>query len=278
MGSQRIAEQTTKADTFASSYYDAGNSEILEETALTVHRLEPVRVSLVITPLLARIAYSLSGIFSSQRRRLTKTASRTVIALVGLPARGKSFVARKLLTYLNWTGVHCKVFNVGRYRREEHAHALIATNASATTEREKEGACDANFFDPHNEAAQHVRELAAHRAMADMLQWLDCESSSLSSEHGGSDSSEEDLSMSQSGPAASNLYRSIERVAIFDATNSTEKRRQWIVDCCTGPDQKETIGVVFVESLCDDQELLEENYRYKISSSPDYIGVKAEGA
>jgi predicted kinase len=207
--------------------------------------------------------------FFHQRRRLTKSASRTVIALVGLPARGKSFVARKLLTYLNWTGVHCKIFNVGKYRRAEHA-SNIAANSPATTDREKQGACDASFFDPNNEAAKHVRELAAQRAMDDMLRWLDTESSS----EGGTDSSDEDSSSQHSNNI---VYKSIERVAIFDATNSTQARRQWIVDCCTGPDRKETIGVVFVESVCDDQELLEENYRYKISSSPDFAGKNHEG-
>jgi hypothetical protein len=33
-----------------------------------------------------------------------------------------------------------------------------------------------------------------------------------------------------------------------------------------------------VESLCDDQELLEENYRYKISNSPDFEGMTEEEA
>jgi 6-phosphofructo-2-kinase len=205
--------------------------------------------------------------FAFQRRRLTNTASRTVIVLVGLPARGKSFVARKLLTYLNWTGVHCKIFNVGKYRRAEHTSNIAASSSLATTDREKQGACDASFFDPNNEAAKQVRQLAAQRAMDDMLEWLDSESSSE-----GVDSSDEDSS------SHSNLvYKSIERVAIFDATNSTQARRQWIVDCCTRPDRKETIGVVFVESICDDQELLEANYRFKISSCPDFAGKNQEG-
>lgn len=183
-----------------------------------------------------------------------------MIALVGLPARGKSFVARKLFAYLNWTGVHCKIFNVGKYRREEHASQI----GNATTQREKQGACDANFFDPNNTNARQLRELAAQRALADMLQWLDHQSES------GSESSDEESHCKL-------VYRSIERVAIFDATNSTQARRQWIVDSCTKRDGQEMIGVVFVESICDDQELLEENYRYKISSSPDFAGFDKEG-
>jgi hypothetical protein len=54
-------------------------------------------------------------------------------------------------------------------------------------------------------------------------------------------------------------YKRHDRVAIFDATNSTNKRRQWVLQQCTDPltrSDKPT-GVVFVESVCDDAELLE---------------------
>jgi 6-phosphofructo-2-kinase/fructose-2,6-biphosphatase 1 len=37
-------------------------------------------------------------------------------------------------------------------------------------------------------------------------------------------------------------------------------------------------GVVFVESLCDDLELLEENFRYKVRNSPDFKGMSEEEA
>ena len=40
-----------------------------------------------------------------------------LIAMVGLPARGKSFTARKLAGYLSWLGYCTGVFNVGEYRR-----------------------------------------------------------------------------------------------------------------------------------------------------------------
>ncbi|KAA0202057.1 hypothetical protein HAZT_HAZT000630 [Hyalella azteca] len=38
--------------------------------------------------------------------------------MVGLPARGKTFIAMKLARYLNWAGMPTKVFNVGDYRRK----------------------------------------------------------------------------------------------------------------------------------------------------------------
>jgi signal recognition particle GTPase len=38
--------------------------------------------------------------------------------MVGLPARGKTYISKKLCRYLNWIGLKTKVFNVGEYRRE----------------------------------------------------------------------------------------------------------------------------------------------------------------
>lgn len=186
-----------------------------------------------------------------------------MIALVGLPARGKSFVARKLLHYLNWTGVHCKIFNVGKYRREAHAHHMATAENKSPSVRERKGACDAQFFDPKNAKAAELRKLSATAALNDMLGWLD--------EEPEVDSSDDETSVAKMDV---NIR---ERVAIFDATNSTKERRQWILDRCTSPDRRHT-GVVFVESICDDRELLEENYRYKISSSPDFEDVPKEDA
>ncbi len=43
---------------------------------------------------------------------------KLIIVMVGLPARGKSFTARKLNRYLNWMGFSSLVFNFGQYRRK----------------------------------------------------------------------------------------------------------------------------------------------------------------
>lgn len=41
-----------------------------------------------------------------------------VIAMVGLPARGKSYLVKMIMRYLKWTGFESKVFNVGSFRRQ----------------------------------------------------------------------------------------------------------------------------------------------------------------
>jgi adenylylsulfate kinase-like enzyme len=38
---------------------------------------------------------------------------KIIIAMVELPARGKSYIARKVERYLNWTGLKATVFNIG---------------------------------------------------------------------------------------------------------------------------------------------------------------------
>lgn len=42
---------------------------------------------------------------------------KLLVALVGLPARGKSYISHRLVNYLTWVGVKCKLFNVGAVRR-----------------------------------------------------------------------------------------------------------------------------------------------------------------
>jgi len=44
---------------------------------------------------------------------------KLVIALVGLPARGKTYLSRKISRYINWIGFNCKSFNIGNYRRDK---------------------------------------------------------------------------------------------------------------------------------------------------------------
>ncbi|PAV63823.1 hypothetical protein WR25_03231 [Diploscapter pachys] len=84
-----------------------------------------------------------------------------VIVMVGLPARGKTYISKKLCRYLNWIGLKTKVFNVGEYRRTE-ANATDALHGA-----------NASFFSPDNEEALRVRAESARRAMEDMVRYLD---------------------------------------------------------------------------------------------------------
>jgi 6-phosphofructo-2-kinase / fructose-2,6-biphosphatase 2 len=129
-------------------------------------------------------------------------ANKLVVAMVGLPARGKSYIATKIATYLNWLDTPCRVFNVGSYRRKFCGIQLPS-----------------NFFDPANLLAETERMKAAEIAMQDLVAWM--------KEDGG-------------------------KVAIYDATNSTKWRRDWIREVII----REGFQIFFFESICNNQQVI----------------------
>jgi broad specificity phosphatase PhoE len=76
--------------------------------------------------------------------------------MVGLPARGKTYIARKVARYLSWLGHKTRVFNVGSYRR-----------AQVGSRQPNE------FFNPDNEAGRTALHDLAMSALDDMLAWFD---------------------------------------------------------------------------------------------------------
>uniref|UniRef100_A0A672YXM0 6-phosphofructo-2-kinase/fructose-2,6-bisphosphatase 4-like n=1 Tax=Sphaeramia orbicularis TaxID=375764 RepID=A0A672YXM0_9TELE len=82
----------------------------------------------------------------------------TLIVLVGLPARGKTYISKKLTRYLNWIGVPTKEFNVGQYRRE-----CLKIYKSF------------EFFRPDNEEGLKIRRQCAMAALNDVRQYLSVE-------------------------------------------------------------------------------------------------------
>ncbi len=144
--------------------------------------------------------------------------------MVGLPARGKTTIARRIARYLRWLGFHARVFNVGNYRRER----LGAQQPH-------------DFFDPTNPDGLAGRRAMAEAAMDDLVNWFDVD--------GG-------------------------QVAIYDATNSTIARRTLVWDRFTAAG----IEVLYIESICDDDDVVARNVLDTKLRSPDYAGVDAEAA
>lgn len=81
-----------------------------------------------------------------------------VIVMVGLPARGKTYIAKKLTRYLNWVGVNTRVFNAGDYRR-------CVNEVQAKKPKH-------DFFDPNNTGAKAIREQCMEAALDDAINWL----------------------------------------------------------------------------------------------------------
>ncbi|XP_045386271.1 6-phosphofructo-2-kinase/fructose-2,6-bisphosphatase 4 isoform X7 [Lemur catta] len=79
----------------------------------------------------------------------------TLIVMVGLPARGKTYISKKLTRYLNWIGVPTREFNVGQYRRD-----MVKTYRSF------------EFFLPDNEEGLKIRKQCALAALCDVRRFL----------------------------------------------------------------------------------------------------------
>ncbi|XP_030632106.1 6-phosphofructo-2-kinase/fructose-2,6-bisphosphatase 2 isoform X2 [Chanos chanos] len=144
------------------------------------------------------------------------TNSPTMIVMIGLPARGKTYMSKKLTRYLNWIGVPTKVFNLGVYRRE-----AVKSYKSY------------DFFRHDNEEAMKIRKQCALVALQDVKAYLN--------EEGG-------------------------QIAVFDATNTTRERRDLILNFV----KENAYKVFFVESVCDDPEVIAANILEVKVSSPDY--------
>ena len=152
--------------------------------------------------------------------------SPLVVVMVGLPARGKTFIAHKLAGYLGWLGYTAQVFNVGNYRRDRFGAQVPAS-----------------FFDPDNAEGMESRREAALMALQDMLSWL---------RDGGGGG----------------------QIGIYDATNSTHERRKLVRERC----EQAGAHVLFIETICDDADIIESNIRQTKLSAPDYAGVDPDEA
>lgn len=66
--------------------------------------------------------------------------SKLVIVMVGLPARGKSYITKKITRYLNWLQHDTRIFNVGERRRvAASAPCLSAPFSNPSDEKLKDG-------------------------------------------------------------------------------------------------------------------------------------------
>ncbi|KAI5321677.1 hypothetical protein L3X38_030748 [Prunus dulcis] len=90
---------------------------------------------------------------------------------------------------------------------------------------------NADFFRADNREGMEARNEVAALAFDDMVSWM---------QEGG-------------------------QVGIFDATNSTSKRRNMLMKLAEGK-----CKIIFLETLCNDERIIERNIRLKIQQSPDY--------
>jgi len=95
------------------------------------------------------------AVAAQRRAGAAEDGGRLALVMVGLPARGKTHIARRVARYLRWRGLPTKVFNVGNYRREHLG--------SHQPHR---------FFDPSNPEGLAARKHVARLALDDMIAWF----------------------------------------------------------------------------------------------------------
>lgn len=239
--------------------------------------------------------------------------SKLVIVMVGLPARGKSYITKKIARYLNWLQHDTRIFNVGERRREatagplsrpstarpkDHLQGSSADHASfnraleqkvnppapaqilingearsfsngvhsppadTTSDTEQSRSESPERFSQSGEPApDHSEEASSPEQMDQSAQFFDPENTKASQLR-------EQLAMATLDELLDYILDGSGSVGIFDATNSTLERRKTIMEKVrqrAGPE----LGVLFLESLCIDENLLESNMRLKLSG-PDY--------
>lgn len=173
----------------------------------------------------------------------TPDSQYVVFVMVGLPARGKSFIALRLARYCEWVGIPTRIFNVGNHRR----------NTETSIQ-------DSKYFDPDNPGAVSRRDELAFEVIDSLVVWL----------MGRTD----ELVVHDSSPTKRrHIDVPASRFAIFDATNTTKARRQKVAERLS---RHKEVGVIFLESICDDPAILEANFQQKLSKSPDYTAKNTE--
>eukprot|EP00658_Telonema_sp_P-2_P082541 TRINITY_DN8747_c0_g1_i2.p1 TRINITY_DN8747_c0_g1~~TRINITY_DN8747_c0_g1_i2.p1 ORF type:complete len:635 (-),score=122.50 TRINITY_DN8747_c0_g1_i2:175-1902(-) len=200
---------------------------------------------------------SLVGSEMCIRDRTITDEQSLIICLVGLPGRGKSFISKRISRYLNWKGIPCRVFNAGDYRRR-----MLGV----------EGTTGADFFDPSNEKAKEARDQMAHMAVEDMLKFIS--------------------------------RNPVPAVGILDATNTTVDRRKLLLDTFRNyfelpssangtnvnipppptpssgggagcpPRRMDKARVIFIESVCNVQDIITENILRAKFGNDDFKGVQ----
>jgi 6-phosphofructo-2-kinase/fructose-2,6-biphosphatase 2 len=170
--------------------------------------------------------------------------TRICVVMVGLPARGKSLIAQKgkrqsPSAYLSEKCPTNIHLTVVRYLGWLSITAKCFNVGNYRRHDTPQPTAD--FFDTNNKEGERLRRAAAEAAVADMLKWF---------------------------KGQNNL------IAILDATNSTKSRRRWIKDVCDA----EGVETLFVESKCEDEDVIMSNIREVKTTSPDYEGQDPEQA
>lgn len=232
--------------------------------------------------------------------------SKLIILMVGLPARGKSYIVKKIARYLNWLQHPTRIFNVGDRRR------VVGGKTSKIPQRKPEDALRESVrrMSLHTTQPQGILDheiLLGPPAVATQFLVNDEHKPSeltpisplnmnghlrqnakpqqpiplpppekLEQDSKFFDPANEEAKKIREQVAHDTLDELLQyvlyeggSVGILDATNHTRERRMALIKHLKSRDVD--INVLFLESRCKDRSLLQANMRLKLSG-PDYKG------
>lgn len=170
---------------------------------------------------------------------------KLIVIMIGLPARGKSYLSNKMVRYLNWLQINSKIFNVGSTRRMKSKNTGTnigpCDNPLPDAKNENYTAQDASFFSPGNQKSIALREEWARETLDSLLDYL---------------------------------LLSDGCVGVFDATNTTVKRRKMVLERIMERNNGK-LKILFLESICSDEKLIEKNVLLKLKG-PDYKNMDSK--
>ena len=230
--------------------------------------------------------------------------AKLVIVMVGLPARGKSYIVKKIARYLNWLQHPTRIFNVGDRRRiaAGGGQTIAATTKVEHDLRESvrrmsvsghtpmgmlpSSALSANILvngEPEEVpgSPQATRDANGNtRSQSDALKlpapaYMDQDAAFFDPHNEKAFNLREEVAYETLDELLKYVLEEGGSVGIHDATNTTRERRINLMKRIRERDPD--INVLFLESRAQDKTLLESNMRLKLSG-PDYRDKDPEWA
>jgi 6-phosphofructo-2-kinase len=205
-------------------------------------------------------------------------ASKLVVIMVGLPARGKSYITKKIQRYLSWQQHETRIFNVGNRRRvavgqsqqsNGSPQSAMASASSPTPVQPNRsgpmfGSIDAptqaahillNGVDPTQQQQEETKGLDLKKVSSPgelpNSQTMDQSANFFDPQNAKAAMIREQVAMATLDELLDFLLQGNGAVGILDATNSTIERRSILFKHIKEREPK--LGILFIESVCEDE-------------------------
>lgn len=217
-------------------------------------------------------------------------SAKLVIIMVGLPARGKSYITKKITRYLSWQQHNTKIFNVGNRRRVAAGKqasnsptgadkatgvdgrlqaATVRLNGVAAPAVDEPTALDLNDNPPSEKTVQDTTSNppGADQTEGHEVNNIDQSASFFDPKNSTARAMREKVAMDTLDELLDYLVNGNGAVGILDATNSTIHRRDLLVSKIREREPK--LGILFIESICRDKTVSDDWCCFNLLTSAD---------